>query len=350
MYNDDDMVIASYPSTNPTKVNGYNLFTNIDLGTKYYFSKNAPTCSTETKTCTLTCNLGSDCIYTTWSEINNNYDKTDSTSNTSNWKYTGEYKYTCFGYGTLSNNKVTCPITSEIKGVPATNNGTTEYVPYNNRALIEYYGLFSPSYDSAVKNVKDSNIKTIVDNWYKSNIYDKNLENYIQNQIFCNDRSISTKSWSIGDGYSLNKITLYGPYYRILTSIEPTLICENTNDKFTLKVDGLSSIKGTSSYGNNVLNYPVGLITVDEMVLAGGLYSLMNSKYYLNNNGYFWTSSPSHWYVNYAYSIAWNVDSTGGLINNDSATVRGVRPVINLKPTAQISSGSGTELDPYIIK
>ena len=350
MYNDDDMVIASYPSTNPTKVNGYNLFTNIGPGTKYYFSKNAPTCSTETKTCTLTCNLGSDCIYTTWSEINNNYDKTDGTSNTSNWKYTGEYKYTCFGYGTLSNNKVTCPITSEIKGVPATNNGTTEYVPYNNRALVEYYGLFSPSYDSAVKNVKDSNIKTIVDNWYKSNIYDKNLENYIQNQIFCNDRSISTKLWSIGDGYSLNKTTLYGPYYRMLTSHEPTLICENANDKFTLKVDGLSSIKGTSGYGNNVLNYPVGLITVDEMVLAGGLYNVMNSKYYLNNNGYFWTSSPSYWGVFTAYSHAWVVSSAGDLYYIDPTAVREVRPVINLKPTAQISSGSGTELDPYIIK
>ena len=176
------------------------------------------------------------------------------------------------------------------------------------------------------------------------------MENYIQNQIFCNDRSISTKLWSIGDGYSLNKTTLYGPHYRMLTSHEPTLICENANDKFTLKVDGLSSIKGTSGYGNNVLNYPVGLITVDEMVLAGGLYNVMNSKYYLNNNGYWWTSSPSHWYVNYANSIAWLVNSAGGLISPDLATVRGVRPVINLISGVQVKSGSGTELDPYIIK
>ena len=136
----------------------------------------------------------------------------------------------------------------------------------------------------------------------------------------------------------------------MLTSHEPTLICENANDKFTLKVDGLSSIKGTNGYGNNVLNYPVGLITVDEMVLAGGLYNVMNSKYYLNNNGYWWTSSPSYWSVNSASSLAWDVRSTWDLNYINPATVCGVRPVINLKPTAQISSGSGTELDPYIIK
>ena len=291
-------------------------------------------------------------IYTTWPEINSYYDKENSFSNINNWKYTGEYKYTCFGYGTFSNNKVTCPIVSEIKGVPAytqTTNGITEYVPYNNRALVEYHGLFSPSYESAVENLKDSDIKIMVDNWYKNNIYDKNLESYIQNQIFCNDRSINAKSGNIGDGYSLNGTTLYSPYYRMLTSHEPSLICKNTNDKFTLKLSGLSSIKGTSGYGNNALNYPVGLITVDELVLAGGLYNVMNSKYYLNNNSHWWVLSPSFWDVNTARSATWSVVSNGGLYSNIPPTTRGVRPVINIKSTVKILSGSGTENDPYQI-
>ena len=351
MYN-DDMVVASYPSETPSNVSGYKLFSNINPGIKYYFSKNAPSCRTNDKNCSLTCNLGSDCIYTTWPEINNNYDKTDNTSNTSNWKYTGEYKYTCFGYGTLSNNKVTCPIVSKINGVPAyseTNNGITEYVPYNNRALVEYHGLFSSSYESAVENLKDSDIKIMVDNWYKKNIYDKNLESYIQNQIFCNDRSISTRSWGEGIGYSLNGSTLYSAYHRTILSHEPSLICEKNNDKFTLKLSGLSSIKGTSGYGNNVLNYPVGLITVDEMVLAGGLYNVMNSKYYLNNNSQWWALSPSFWDVNTARSAVWSVVSTGGLYSNVPPTTRGVRPVINLKSNIQFQSGSGTENDPYEI-
>ena len=55
----------------------------------------------------------------------------------------------------------------------------------------------------------------------------------------------------------------------MIYSHEPTLICSNDNDKFTLKVNSLSSIKGTSGYGNNTLNYPGGLMTIDEIVLAG---------------------------------------------------------------------------------
>lgn len=353
MYNDDDMVIASYPNTNPTKVSDYKVFTNIVLSQKYYFSKNAPTCSTSDKTCTIICNFGSDCIYATLTEINNNYDKTDSSSNVDNWKYTGEYKYTCFGYGNFSNNKVTCPITSEIKGVPAyaqKNGGTTEYVPYNNRALVEYYGLFSPSYESAVNNIKDSAIKTTIDNWYKTNIYDKNLESYIQNQVFCNDRSISTKSWGVGDGYSLNKPTLYNTYYRMFSFHEPSLICQNKNDRFTLKVDSLSSIKGTNGYGNNNLNYPIGLMTIDEAMLAGGLYNNMNLKYYLNNNDYWWISSPFIWNDTNAVSFVMRVDADGNFNSANTLLSHGVRPVINLKTGVQLESGSGTESDPYILK
>ena len=86
------------------------------------------------------------------------------------------------------------------------------------------------------------------------------------------------------------------------------------------------------------------------MVLAGGLYNVMNSKYYLNNNGYWWTSSPSGWIVDYAYSAAWDVYSAGDLGNYDPATVRGVRPVINLISGVQVKSGSGSESDPYILK
>ena len=92
------------------------------------------------------------------------------------------FKILFFSYGSFSNNNLTCPIVSEIKGVPAyskTTNGATEYIAYNNRAMVQYHGLFSPSYESVVKNVKDSAIKKFIDSWYKTNIYDKNLENYI---------------------------------------------------------------------------------------------------------------------------------------------------------------------------
>ena len=353
MYNDDDLEYVSYPNTSPTKLSGYNSFTAINAETKYYFSKNAPTCDSTTKTCTITCNVGTDCVYKAWPELYENYDKTDSSSTVSIWKYTSDYKYTCFDYGTFSNNQVTCQIASEIKGVPAyskTTNGVTSYIPYTNRAVVQYHGLFSKSYESATSNTTDSKMKTTLDNWYKINIYDKGLESYIVNQTFCNDRSINQKSWSIGDGYTLNKTTLYDPYYRMITSHEPTLICKNNNDKFTLKTNALSNIKETNGYGNNALNYPVGLMTADEVVLAGGRYDVMNSKYYLYNGHYNWTSSPSYFSANEARSNVWSLTPSGALYNAYPPSWQGARPVINLASGTLMTGGSGTENDPYIIE
>ncbi len=351
MYNDDDMEIASYPNTNPSKVTGYNIFNNIGATTEYYFVKNFDKdtdCSTSTKTCTLTCNLGTDCVKSTWSGLYNNYDKNDSSSTYNEWKYTGEYKYTCFGYGTLSDNKITCPIVSEIKGVRTTTkkvDGVTTYIPNSTQARVLYHGLFSPSYESAVSNVKDSDIKRKIDTWYETNILNKNLESYLTNQIFCNDRSISS-----GDGYTLNSTTLYNPYYRMNTSHRPSLICQNNNDKFTLKVVGESSIAGIEGYGNNALKYPVGLMTIDEAALAGGVYGRMNNKYYLYNGLYNWTSSPSCFDSSYALSNVWRVFSAGNLTYTNSATSYAVRPVVNLKSDTLLTSGSGTGMDPYVIE
>ena len=346
MYN-DDLEYASYPNTNPSKVNGYNSFTAMNAGTKYYFSKNAPTCDSTTKTCTITCNIGTDCVYVTWPELYEKYDKTDSSSTISEWKYTGDYKYTCFDYGAISNNQVTCPIVSEIKGVSAyskTVDGVTSYIPYSDRALVQYYGLFPLSYESATSNTTDSEMKTTLDNWYKTNIYDKNLESYLVNQTFCNDRSLSN-----GDGYTLNKISFYNPLYRLTSSHKPTLICKNNNDKFTLKINALSSIKGTSGYGNNALNYPVGLMTADEVVLAGGMYNVMNTKYYLYNNVNTWTMSPLSYLTTYVQARSAFIDAKGYLNNGALDYSIIIRPVINLNTNVKIVSGSGTENDPYEI-
>ena len=198
---------------------------------------------------------------------------------------------------------------------------------------------------SIITFITDSLIKKIVDNWYKENIYDKNLESYIVNQVFCNDRSLYS-----GDGYSWTKATMYSPYHRVLK--QPSLMCQNQNDKFTLKVDSLSSIKGTSNYGNNALNYPVGIITVDEVILSGGFYGRMNSKYFVNTGGDYgmWTASS----MNYAPAAGdSNVFAVrpGGIVESAYVVLSfGVRPVINLKSDINVISGSGTVNDPYILR
>ena len=134
------------------------------------------------------------------------------------------------------------------------------------------------------------------------------------------------------------------------SSYKPTLICKNNNDKFTLKANALSSIKGTSGYGNNALNYPVGLMTADEVVLAGGRYDVMNSKYYLYNGHYNWTSSPSLFSASGADSAVWYLYPSGALSSTRPASWQGARPVINLASGTLMTGGSGTENDPYIIE
>ena len=70
----------------------------------------------------------------------------------------------------------------------------------NNPGYVGYmYGSkFNTSYEQTHANENNSSIKTVLDNWYKTNIVDKNLEQYIADSGFCNDRSI----YSGGDGVS----------------------------------------------------------------------------------------------------------------------------------------------------
>ena len=350
MYNDDDLEVTTYPSSTPSNLNGYNLYSSINPGTSYYFTSTKPTCDTSKKTCSFTCKIGENCKYVTWSELNNNYDKTDSMSTSTVWKYTGEYKYTCFSNASVINNSdgsknISCQLTTEIMGVVGNSN-----TPKDDQVKIKYYGVFSPSYESSTTNKTDSVIKTVVDNWYKENIYDKNLESYIVNQVFCNDRSISDKVWSVGNGYDWTTQTIYNPFYRMNYIKNPSLLCTNSNDEFTLKVDSLSSIKGTINYGNNALDYPVGLVTSDEVMLAGGLMNTMNSKFYINagEGCYMWTASPTYNSDEDMRIVYLNPNGSIGMTALSS--VLGVRPIINLKSNVTIMSGAGTINDPYIIK
>ena len=91
------------------------------------------------------------------------------------------------------------------------------------------------------------------------------------------------------------------------------------------------------------------LMTADEVVLAGGMYNVMNSKYYLYNGQFNWTSSPSRFSAYEAFSRVWCLLPSGALNTTGLVSWRGARPVINLNANVKITSGSGTENDPYEI-
>ena len=100
-----------------------------------------------------------------------------------------------------------------------------------------------------------------------------------------------------------------------------------------------------SSKGNHKLTYPVGLITSDEVVLAGGFGGSGNSSYYLYTGQNYWTMSPYFFDGSIAY--VFYVDSDGGLNYwYVDWSALGVRPVINLKADTQFT-GSGTVESPF---
>ena len=194
------------------------------------------------------------------------------------------------------------------------------------------------SKEAAQTNKNDSTIKTYIDNWYKTNIVGTTNEQYLVDNIFCNDRSISsgTSSGYSNLGYGLER-TSYRWNYFVKSSYnnKMMLTCPQQNDAFTVN---------DTSKGNGALTYPVGLLSTDEIVLAGGT---TDSGYYLYSGQEWWASSPDLFsgrnaFVRYVFSNG----NASGSASVDSTY--GVRPVFNLKAEV-LAQGSGTASDPYRI-
>ena len=211
---------------------------------------------------------------------------------------------------------------------------------YNDNAYVGYmYGATGAStYAAAHANTNDSTIKAYIDNWYKTNILGTANEEYLADNIFCNDRSISSNKPSSSYnnlGYGTN-VTAYRWYYFANSSYnnKMMLTCPQQNDAFTVS---------DTTKGNGALTYPVGLLSTDEIVLAGG-WSTSNSGYYLYSGQDWWASSPYHF-----NSLAYlhRVSSTGYASYSFNVNVHyGVRPVFNLKAEA-LKYGDGTSSNPY---
>ena len=233
-----------------------------------------------------------------------------------------DYKYTCFSTSKTG----TCATLVEI----------TSYVA-PNQVKGKYHSYLTDTYENTYKDTDESTIKTKIDSWYKTNIEDKGYSKYLSDAIFCNDRTVAS-----GDGSSLEATTHYGAYNRNVTKKTPSLKCPRQVDQFT-------KTKG-SILGNGELTYPVGLITTDEVVLAGGKAWTKNQSYWLNTGQAYWTMSPSDFNSWYGYAGVWRADGDGTLHNSWTTNTLGVRPVINLKSEISLSKGDGSVNNPYTIK
>ena len=186
----------------------------------------------------------------------------------------------------------------------------------------------------------DSYIKSMLDKWYEENLQ-QNFYQFLSYEAgFCEDRTNYTdNSGTITGGGTGKTETYYGAYIRLSTYKTPSFECQNNSDLYTVN---------SSSQGNKALEYPIGLISADEVAYAGGVYGIDNREYYLYTGSNYWTISPSRFSSNYG---GWfYIDSAGRLTYsiNSVGVNRGVRPVINLSPDVQIT-GSGTSDDPYTL-
>ena len=219
-------------------------------------------------------------------------------------------------------------------------NNTGEATTIGNSAFnstyedLKYAGYMYGSSIDDTANTNDSIIKTVVDNWYKTNMTSYTAQ--LEDTVFCNDRSYTKDDTGLNFGAASRQ------EYR---KNNPTLKCQNMKDEFTT----------STSNGNGALTYPVGLITADEIAYAGHSSDsgAGNSTIYLNVGISYWAMSPSFYLSSgimntpevYVYYWDYMRYASAQWVNSSY----GVRPSVSLQPGIAMTGGSGTATDPFVI-
>ena len=263
-------------------------------------------------------------------------------------------------------------------------NGDTYETKFNESEVDNAYMGFmygtpnSDTYAATHANINKSTILQNLETWYKSKL--TAYTDKLADTIWCNDKStvkdVTGNIFDSADGV-LNKesqpssglgyqkeVTAYGSAIRNI-GVEirnnsqtygtgPSLICPKDNDggklsKFT--VDDTVN-------GNGNLDYKIGLLTVDEMALAGmtTISAYFNNNYdvtsvtsYLRSNANYryWTLSPFGFL--YGYARVWRSDGDGRLGGDNVGGSYALRPIVSLKSATTISGGNGTASSPFVI-
>ncbi len=161
---------------------------------------------------------------------------------------------------------------------------------------------------------KTSNIFTYLNDWYNNNLID--YDKYIISYDFCSDTSYEKY---------YNKIN-YGSYLRLFSDVTPSLTCGETDKEY-----------------GGIINNKVGLITMDEVAIAGGSSRENNQSYYLYTGKAYYTMSPNNYYYGANMGI---VNEYGKLTETRVTNKLSIYPVINIDGSLFVK-GSGTIDSPY---
>ena len=249
-----------------------------------------------------------------------------------------EHHYTCFS--------TTDDICDSVKFVYMVRDNNNYYAPLTNGMTLEQ--LLNIEFNGNSTNEIKSSIQNTVNTWYVENLL--NLESHIEDTVYCNDRTLY-QPWSQTSSVANNTDdkTHFGAKARVAYTGGVTVNCPKLADSFTVSEEN----------GNGVLEHPIGLITLDEIVLAGyawGYNALDNYLYTGVSNIIWWTMSPGFIsaggvYPGVIYSTLDTVaiNYKGSKIDDTNYTGGGVRPVISLKYGVTIKEGFGTKETPFII-
>jgi hypothetical protein len=219
-------------------------------------------------------------------------------------------------------------------------------------SLVELNEGVIPPYDEANSH---SPIIDLLNDWYVENIIEKEYADYVSiNTLFCNNKKsyLNTLDMSF---YDAKKLTpsfidnsdrdIYDPS-KLTNSL--SLVCDQLTDQFMAS--------------DRTLSYPVGLLTAEEVLLAGGYLTnsddeykggpdgMINKEYYLYTNYPYWTSSA------YGFNVTSNTTYVVAVYNNGYMEPKhvteslGVIPVISLSGDIKVSSGNGSANNPYILE
>lgn len=256
------------------------------------------------------------------------FTSTDSWS-TDNTTIAKKYHYTCL------NTTGTCTSVYYI-------------IYFGNSSLIYYLSLsngknIDAALDGMFSNIWPSTIMQVVDTWFQEDLI--NYEDMLEDTIWCNDRSFYNSSLAGKDVDAGSEKPFFSAYNRVYNTANPNVSCPNVDRDGLLVLD--------TSKKNGVLGYPIGLLTADEVMLAGGRGYNPNDQTvsesgYLSTGQPYWTLSPAEFDISNVFSFS--VNSDGNLASELVISGNGVRPAISLKKSMKYTDGDGTVENPYVVE
>lgn len=184
----------------------------------------------------------------------------------------------------------------------------------------------------ALLPTNDSIAKQRVDEWFEEK-YASYVDD-LEDTVFCNDHVFASKNALTGKDDAFGSIMYRSRKKYVNVSdgaFKPSLSCLK-RDSYTVK----------ASNGNGALKYPVGLATLEEIIMSGGYYFQNWSSY---GNADVWTMSPSSFST--SMGTAKLHDSGYGTVNTKNYVIR---PVISLKHATYVTDEtSGDDYGSYYL-